>query len=227
MKTALALSGGKDSLACFFLMKDELDCAIYVDTGFSYPETRALVAMVAQSLPVYTVYSARAAQNDEYGIPSDVVPVNWTHFGQAVTTKKPAMIQPYLQCCFSNMAEPLFAKAKELQITHLVTGQRQEDTHRSTARHGETVEGLVRMNPLEAWSKEQVLSYLASHMTLPAHFRLTHSSLDCYDCPAYAAETQDRVAWTELHHPEFAAAHRVREQAVADSIHAALSGGGR
>lgn len=227
MYTALALSGGKDSLACFFLMQDKLDCAIYVDTGFSYPETREIVAMVGEHIPTYTIHAPRAAQNEACGIPADVVPIDWTTFGQSVTWKKPVAIQSYLQCCFSNIAEPLWAAARDRKVTHLVTGQRQDDTHRATTKEGDGVQDIIRVNPIEGWSADRVLSYLGTHMTLPDHFSIKHSSLDCYDCPAYAAETRDRVAWTEAHYPAFAAAHRVRELAVADSIHSALSGGSR
>lgn len=207
---ALAFSGGKDSMACLHLMRDELECAIYVDTGFAYPETEALVRYAETMLPVHRVKVDRDGQNREHGIPSDVVPVDWTLLGQQFTTKKAATIQSYLSCCYENLSAPLNAKAKELGVTHLVCGQRNEEGHKSPSRDGAVVDGIVRLHPIEHWSKAQVFEYLASKMEIPAHYALKHSSLDCYDCTAFRKESHDRIAWMRSAHPEFHAAYEAR-----------------
>ena len=84
---ALAFSGGKDSMACLHFLQD-LDCAIHVDTGFSYPETRRLVEYASSILPMHIVISNRHAQNEREGIPADVVPIDWTNLGQQITGPK-------------------------------------------------------------------------------------------------------------------------------------------
>ena len=221
---ALALSGGKDSMACLHLMRGQLACAIYVETGYSYPETRAMVDYANTLLPVHIVTSDRDAQQAQAGWPSDVVPIAWTHLGQQVTTKKPMMIQSYLGCCFENIAAPLLAKARELGVTHLVYGQRREESHTSTARNGDAVMGLIRVHPIEDWTASQVLAYLDERMGVPEHYRtVTHSSLDCYDCTGFQRDSQDRIEWTRHHYPAFYAAYRSRADQIDAAIQDSLS----
>ena len=220
---ALAFSGGKDSLACLHLLQDELDCAIYVDTGFAYPETRDLVSYAAGLVTMYVVQSDRASQQAREGWPADVVPVEWTPVGQQMTHAKPFMIQPSLSCCYENLAKPLFAKAKALGVTRLVYGQRADESHRSTAKNGDLIEGITRLHPIEDWTRQRVLEYLGTKMVVPAHFSLTHSSLDCYDCTAFTKDSQDRLAWTQQHYPDRYHAYAVRAQAITAAIQEALA----
>ena len=222
MRQALAFSGGKDSMACLHLMKDELDCAIFVDTGFSYPETWQMVKYASTRIPLHIVSSDRQSQNAAHGIPSDVVPINWTAIGQSVTSPKPVMIQSYLQCCWENIAVPLMAKVKELGITHLVSGQRMQEGHKSTSRNGDVLDGIVRLFPIHDWTREQVFDCLRLHMAIPDHYYIQHSSLDCFDCTAFAKESHDRVAWTRETYPDFYAAYAVRNNAVLAAIQEAL-----
>lgn len=198
----LAFSGGKDSMACLHLLKDSLDCAIYVDTGKSYPETAEMVRYASKLVSVITVYTNRAEQNERDGIPADVVPVDWTRIGQMVTGRKPVMIQNYLSCCWENISLPLLSKAAEIGATEIVYGQRNDEGHKSTSRNGDIVEGIVRLQPIENWTSDQVMEYLASKMDIPAHYKIKHSSLDCYDCTAYRKDSRDRVRFTKRNYPE-------------------------
>ncbi len=219
---ALAFSGGKDSMACLHLCREELACAIYVDSGFTYPETREMVNYAAGLVPLYVVQSDRVGQNTAHGIPADLVPIEWTELGELTTSPKPYRIQSYLQCCFENLARPLLAKAKQLGVTELVYGQRNDERHRGTAKHGDLVDGLTRLHPIESWTRQQVMEYLATKMTIPAHYALNHSSLDCYDCTAFSKESTDRIEWTKKRYPEFYAAYAVRNTAVLHAIQEAL-----
>lgn len=221
----LAFSGGKDSLACLHLMRDTLDCAIFVDTGKTFPETKEMVRYAETIIPVITVRSDREGQNAREGIPADVVPVNWTRFGQMITGPKPVMVQTYVSCCYENLAAPLLAKAKEIGADEIVYGQRDSDGHRSTSRNGSVVEGMVRLHPIEDWTSRQVLEYLDTKMAVPPHFHfIQHSSLDCYDCPAYAEETKDLVAFTKNRYPDFYNEYLQRSNAVNNAVTEALWG---
>jgi phosphoadenosine phosphosulfate reductase len=193
-----------------------------VDTGKAYPETQELVDFVASQLPLHVVKTDQATQNATRGIPSDVVPINWTVLGQQVSGQKPVTIQSYLQCCWENISAPLLAKAKELGVTKLVYGQRNDEAFTSPSRNGAMVDGIERVQPLEEWTREDVLSYLSTKMDLPAHFQLTHSSLDCYDCTAFEQESQDRLEWTAKHHPEFYAHYHTRRTAIDSALREAL-----
>jgi 3'-phosphoadenosine 5'-phosphosulfate sulfotransferase (PAPS reductase)/FAD synthetase len=200
---ALAFSGGKDSMACLHLMRERLDCAIYVDTGYAYPETQKLVEYAASMLPVHVVHSDRAGQNEREGIPADVVPIDWTKLGQAITGPRAVMVQSYLGCCYENVSAPLLQKAQELGVTELVYGQRTEEHHKAPSRNGDVIAGIKRLHPIEDWTTAEVLDYLKTKMEVPPHYAIKHSSLDCYDCTAYRKDSADRVQWMRLAHPEY------------------------
>lgn len=204
-------------------MRDVLECAIYVDTGFAYPETLALVEYARTILPVHTVSSDRAGQNKREGIPSDVVPIDWTNLGQSLTDNKPVRVQSYLGCCYENISAPLWKKAKELGVTELVYGQRTQEGHKSPARDGVVIDGIKRRHPIEGWTDAGVLDYLASKMDVPAHFHIKHSSLDCYDCTAFRRVSSDRVTWTRAKHPKFYRAYRERSSALEGALLEALA----
>lgn len=209
-------------MACLFLKRDELDCAIYVSTGYSYPETRAIIDYAATLLPVHIVEQNRDEQFAAWGIPSDVVPVEWTREGQSMTSPKPVMVQSSFQCCFSNIAQPLFQKTAELGATHLVCGQRTAEGHRAPVQHGAVVNGIIREHPIESWTDRQVLDFLAQHMDIPEHFHFQHSSLDCYDCPAYRRQSIDRLVWTAKAHPDYYRGYIEHTQRIDHALQEAL-----
>ena len=132
-------------MACLHLLRSTLDCAIYVDTGFSYPETAALVEYARTIIPVHVVVSDRKAQNELEGLPADVVPIDWTRLGHTITGPKPVLIQSYLGCCYESISKPLLDYAIRIGVKELVYGQRDDEGHKSPARDGTVVsgEGLV------------------------------------------------------------------------------------
>lgn len=219
---ALAFSGGKDSMACLYLLREELDCAIYVDTGFAYPETQDLVEYASKLVPMHIVHSDRAGQNARDGVPADVVPIDWTVAGQQATCKKESTVQSYLECCYQNIARPLFVKAQELGVTELVYGQRKDEDHRAPAKDGDVVFGIKRLHPIESWTTEDVMSYLATKMKVPEHYKIKHSSLDCYDCTAFRRDSDDRIQWMREKHPIYYAKYSVRAALLDDALGQAL-----
>ena len=133
------------------------------------------------------------------------------------------MFQPYLTCCFDNISRPLFYFAKSLGVTELVYGQRSDESHKSPARNGVVVDGIVRTHPIESWTTTDVLSYLETKMDVPWHFKnIEHTSLDCYDCVAYRSHSADRVRWTQANHPELYAAYDVRRRLIDSTLVEAL-----
>lgn len=221
----LAFSGGKDSMACLHLMRDTLNFAIYADTGKTFPETQAMVEYASMLLPVIVVTTDRDKQNEEEGIPTDVIPVNWTKLGQMMTGPKPVMVQSYTMCCYTNIAYPIIQKAHELQADEIVYGQRNSDRHRATSRDGDMIDGMVRLHPIEDWTRVQVLEYLETKMDVPPHYyHIEHSSLDCYDCPAYESDTKDLVAFTKRRYPEFYEQYLKRSKMVDDALMQSIKG---
>jgi len=212
-------------MTCLHLLLERkcvLDGAIYVDTGFSYPETRAMINYACERIPVHVVLSDRKGQNERLGIPADVVPVEWTDWGQILTTPKSVTIQSAFQCCHQNIGIPLLGKAKALGVTHLYYGQKMVDNPKGNARDGDVVDGIIRLHPIENWTDEQVRDYLAMKMPIPDHFSFQQSSLDCYDCTGFAHHSKDRIAWMQQRYPDRYAAYMVRREAITQSLQEAI-----
>lgn len=225
MKLGLAFSGGKDSLACLLLNKERLSeiTVFYVNTGKAYPETLRLVDYAKSISPNFIeIETSQQFQNDQNGLPSEIVPVDYTVFGQSQTCKKDVTIQSYFQCCFENIAAPMMQAIKQHGITHLIRGQRINESHKSTTRNGDAVDGVVYLHPIESWTTEEVLGYVSNHMELPAHFYLGHTSLDCFDCTAYQKETKDVSSYRELNHPELHKKYLARKEQLDSVLREAL-----
>lgn len=225
MKTALAFSGGKDSWACLWLNRARLHeiVVLWVNTGKNYPELLDTIERARAMCPNFVeIIVDRDGQNAHHGIPSDVVPINWTRQGHEITGAKPVMIQPYTLCCYENIGMHLHGYCKANGVTNLIRGQRNDEGHKSIARDGSTVEGIVYSQPIEDWTADQVLVFVGQHMELPSHFRFKHSSMDCYDCTAFAAESKDRVSHMKKHYPILFAAYDKRKSALNTAILQAL-----
>ena len=202
----LAFSGGKDSWACLQHYKEQLAdiIVLWVNTGKNYPEALDSINLAKSMCPNFVEITIdREAQNALNGLPADIVPIANTAFGQGVTGKQKITIQSYFQCCYENISAPLNAKVKELGITTLISGKRNDEGHLSSCSDGQLLDGVTHIHPIEKWSSQDVLSYLSSKMEVPEHFKLSHSSLDCYDCSAYLKDTKDILEWSkkypELH----------------------------
>jgi 3'-phosphoadenosine 5'-phosphosulfate sulfotransferase (PAPS reductase)/FAD synthetase len=225
MKLGLAFSTGKDSLACLLLNKDRLDqiTVFWVNTGKAYPESLRLVDYAKSISPNFVeINTNQQFQNDQNGLPSDVVPINWTAVGQVYTCKKDVTIQSYLQCCFENISTPLHQAAKEHGITHLIRGQRNDEDMKATSRDGDVVDGITYLHPIERWSRLDVLDFIARNIEIPEHYSLGHTSLDCFDCTAYQKETKDVSSYRELKHPELHKQYLDRKEKLDSAIREAL-----
>jgi phosphoadenosine phosphosulfate reductase len=212
----LAFSGGKDSLACWYLLRHQNPVVFFVNTGKAYPETLAIVEEVrAQAVEFIEVHTDRSAQNAAFGIPSDIVPIDHTRIGMAMTCEKPVAVQGYLSCCLENIGTPLLAAAKRRGITQLIRGQRADESHRGPTQNGSVVDGIQYLHPVERWTTIQVMAFLkAERGSLPDHYKIEHTSLDCYDCTAFMAHSADRVAWTKDKYPAFHSEYLVRRAAL-------------
>lgn len=215
---ALAFSGGKDSLACWYMTRDRDPLVLWVNTGKAYPETLRVIDMVRSQSRFVEIASDQEAQNARCGLPSDVVPIDWTDFGMQVSGTKQVKVQSYLQCCYENIAKPLNDRAKALGVTRIIRGQRTDEPHKAPPG---TLDGIEYEHPIEHWTREMVLSYLEEQGPVPEHFVLDHSSMDCYDCTAYLEHSADRLAWTKRYpdmHGKYVARLRALKSTLAPSM---------
>lgn len=192
---------------------------LWANTGKNYPEALEMVEKARAMCPNWIeVKVDRDAQNAREGIPSDIVPIDWTPVGQSLSSPKPVTVQPYLNCCAENIGFPLIAKAKELGITHLIKGQRNDEGHKSPSRDGMQEDGITYVQPLDGWTADEVMEYLKTKMEIPPHFAFKHTSLDCYDCTAYHKESKDRVEWMRHTHPDLYTEYNARATALYGAI---------
>lgn len=200
----LAFSGGKDSLACWYLYKAKNPIVFWVNTGKAYPETLAIVDEIrSEAVEFIEINTDQQAQIDANGIPSDIVPIANTLDGMIVSGKKDVLIQSYLNCCLENITDPLINAIKKRGITQIIKGQRNDESFKGESRHGVTLYGIEHIQPIENWTSKQVLDFVATQRgQLPDHFKLNHTSLDCYDCTGFMKDSADRVKWTKVNHPE-------------------------
>ena len=124
-----------------------------------------------------------------------------------------------MQCCYDNIAAPIMRAARAAGVTQLIVGQRSDEAHRSAPVPGNVVDGIERVYPVEHWSRQAVLDYVRSERgSLPAHFEFDHTSLDCFDCTAFAAQSQDRIEWMRGAYPALYADYAARRDALVSAI---------
>lgn len=216
---ALAFSGGKDSLACWYICRAENPVVLWVNTGKNYPETLRIVDEVRSQSNFVEIKSDQEAYIKAHGLPSDLVPIDHTSMGFSVSGNKPVKVNSYLDCCFNNIALPLLKEAQRIGVTHLVRGQRADESHKSTARDGDSVGGIEIIQPIENWTKKQVIDCIYRERgSVPSHYSIEHSSLDCYDCTAYVNHSADRIKWMREKYPEKHAAYLGKFKKLAGAI---------
>ena len=205
MKTVygLAFSGGKDSLACWYLTRHLNPIVIWVNTGKAYPETLKIIDTVRKASKNFVeVHSDKESQNMCHGLPSDIVPINFTSGAKLLTGQKEVKVQSYLRCCYENISFPLLQAMQSLGVTDMIRGQRNNEDYKGAVRDGDIVADMKVIHPIENWTSADVIEYLKGFGEIPEHFKLSHSSMDCYDCTAYLHNSMDRLIWTKERHPE-------------------------
>jgi 3'-phosphoadenosine 5'-phosphosulfate sulfotransferase (PAPS reductase)/FAD synthetase len=204
-KVALMFSGGKDSIACLHLIKNYLDktTVVWVNTGASFPEIEALMEETRQQVPHFLEIKTNQPESiKSKGYPVDVVPVNYTVLGQSVTSIKDFKVRSYFECCAENFWLPCDAEVRKLGITGVIRGQRQSESHRAPIKSGYVENGIEYNFPIETWSDNEVIDYLKSKdVVIDERLSMSHSSLDCWNCTAYMAESKDRFNYIKKHHP--------------------------
>lgn len=194
----LQFSGGKDSLACLYLLRDEWATlpVVWLNTGAAYPETVTYMMRWKEILPNFIeIKSDQPAQVVKNGYPSDVTVVNNTSFGRQFISSDGPLVQSYLNCCAENIWLPLFHAIDAMGATEIVRGQRKSDARQSFIRHGDIINGKKYNFPIYDWSDEQVFDYLQTiGAEIPEGYKYGEKTgRDCWDCTAYLDENAQRI----------------------------------
>lgn len=220
-RAALMLSGGKDSLAVFELVRNagflDRTAVVWVDTGAQLPEIHALMDAIKLQTPYFFVcHTDQPGQTAAHGAPVDILPVWNSVLGQAIGGDKPTKLQSWLDCCGANIWYPSYEFVKGLNVTALLRGQRNSEQFKAPTRSGQIYDGIELIYPIEDWTRDETLAYLAQQgYQIDDRLQLGHSSLDCWSCTAFASATPDRLAYLGKRHPEkaqkvFAALEEIR-----------------
>jgi len=204
-KVALMFSGGKDSLACLHLVKDYLDkvLVVWVNTGANFPEIEQMMREVKSIVTHFHEIKTNQPESiKSKGYPVDVVPVNYTLLGQSVTSIKDFKVRSYFECCSENFCIPCDAEMRKLGVTGIIRGQRNSEGHRAPIKSGHIENGIEYYLPIESWKDSEVIDYLRSKdVVINERLSMAHSSLDCWNCTAYMAESAERFKYIKKNHP--------------------------
>ncbi|OWY39388.1 hypothetical protein CEK28_08700 [Xenophilus sp. AP218F] len=220
-RIALQVSGGRDSLACLFLLRPWWDklTVYWLNSGDAFPEVAEIMAKVRALVPHFVEVDGR--QPDiirQHGIPSDIVPASATPIG-IMGQGGGALIQGRYDCCWRVLMQPLHQRMRDDGITLLARGQKNADALKSPLRDGDVLDGFTYLFPIQDWSEEQVDAYLATQEIQPGPFYASMGSTpDCMTCSAWWDE--NRAQYLKARHP----AHYALYQQRLDQIQQAVSG---
>lgn len=197
--TLFLLSGGKDSLAALLHLNwhNSVDFTILiVDTGKMHEDVketiRNVLVQIAFMGKVVWLESDRDGNWLEYGLPTDVLPVDSSVEGLRHNTGRQIKLQSKFSCCYRNIMLPIQHYARAIGSNCIIRGNKKSDTLRDEYAGGAILDGITYLNPIEDWNDEKVRLYLRENLdNYSAHLDLEHSSIDCIDCTAYIDERYD------------------------------------
>lgn len=225
-KAVLQFSGGKDSTACLVMLRPYLDriTVMWANTGDAFPETIAVMDDVRRNVPNFLeVKSNVASQIAEHGWPVSVLPVTRSVIGRMMDGHEAQPMQPYTQCCYAAIWQPLQQAVLDLGATLVIRGQRLAEATKSPIRSGTVLGGIEFWFPIEAWSDEDVYRYLhAEGVLLPEHYQETRQSLDCMHCTGWLPAHRLMLKWMRAAHPELHVELRKRFIAIRGATRRAL-----
>lgn len=202
----LQFSGGKDSLACLYLLREKWAelTVVWANAGSPWPETAAQMDEIKNLVPNFIEIQGDVhKQNEVLGIPSDVVPLINTLPGQVAHGKNKILIQSWMTCCGANIWEPMRQVVDQLKPKVVYRGQRNEEVYKSIATSGVVVNGIQYIFPIEDWTGEQVDKFLIENgIKIPSYYEFSDKSLDCWHCTAYLDERQRQIRYLREKHPE-------------------------
>lgn len=163
-KIGLQVSGGRDSIATFYLMREHgvLDrmTVYWVNTGDALPETLEIMAIIRHLSPSFVEIQGNQPEViARFGIPSDIVPRSSTPIGIA-TSQSDVLMQDSYSCCARVVMEPMHRRVIEDGVTLIIRGQRNSDDHRAPLKSQDTELGIQYLFPIEDWSDDDVDAYL-------------------------------------------------------------------
>jgi phosphoadenosine phosphosulfate reductase len=192
----LQFSGGKDSLACLWLLKTNWPdiVVVWVNTGDAFPETVEQMKAIKALVPNFMeIKSNQPEQIKRAGYPVDLLPVWDTELGRSTHEARHNRYQTPFSCCGENIWKPLNNVVRELGFTLVIRGQRNAETRKAPIRSGYIEDGVQYWFPIQDWSDKEVVEFLGDK--LPPHYKFLDTSLDCQHCTAYLDENRNKLTY--------------------------------
>lgn len=216
---ALEFSGGRDSLACLYLLRPFLHrmTVYWVNTGAAFPETLSVIAAVRDFVPHFVeIAGNQPAVIEQFGIPTDVLPRSSTIIGLAAAQSSVRMQDSY-SCCSRVIMVPLHQRVLGDGCTLIIRGQKLSDDHRAPITSGYVENGIEYLFPIERWSDADVDQYLAD-VGAPAlpYYETMKGAPDCITCSGWWSENHGQ--YLRQHHPDAFVEYQRRLQIIAAEV---------
>lgn len=202
-RIAMQVSGGRDSLACLYLLKDAdlLDrvTVYWVNTGDAFPETLEIMEQVRDMCPSFVEIAGNQPEViATFGMPTDILPRSCTPIG-LMCGQGDVHMQDSYSCCGRVIMGPMHERMLADGVTLIIRGQRDGDSHKAPVKSGDWELGIQYLFPIEQWGDEDVEGYL-TRVGAPRHpcYDFMSSTPDCMSCSGW---------WNEKRAPYLKACH--------------------
>jgi phosphoadenosine phosphosulfate reductase len=221
-KVALQFSGGRDSIACLFLLQPWWDrlTVYWCNTGDAFPETLAVIEQVKAQVPHFVeIKGDQPGVVAGFGLPSDIVPASRTPIGLMGEQSSAPMIQDRYSCCARVVMLPLHERMLADGVTLVIRGQKAADRLKSPITSGTVDLGIEYLFPIEDWTARDVMNAIRDGgWPLPRFYEVLEGAPDCMTCSAWWEHGVAKYL-KRYHHP-----HYVEVQRRLDIINQAVSG---
>ncbi len=220
-RIAFQFSGGKDSLAVAYLLRDHLHrmTVYHVANGDQMAEVVEVVEHVRRMCPHFvTIRTDKEGWVRANGLPSDLVPHSSHWIGQQMAESPVRLVSRY-DCCFANIMQPMHERLKADGHTLLIRGTKSSDMKRLPFASGEVRDGVELMLPLEGWDDARVFAYLrevgAPIAPVYEAAGVVHTP-ECVRCSAWLNESL--ALYLRRTYPEAFQDYAVRLGAIAQAV---------
>lgn len=225
---ALQFGGGKDSLACLYLLKPWWGRLIVLwgNMGDPFPEALEQMAEVRGLVKEFHEIKGHSRETTAKAYPVDLLPARATELGRALEPEGSKItLRNRFECCWENFWLPMTQSVKHLGITLLIRGQRDSEYERAPIdRDSRDPSGAQIHLPLKSWSREQVFEYLEGEgVKLPRTYQYIKTSVDCMLCTAWIEDGRGRLDYLRKFYPEIAKEYERRILAIAHETDHTLS----